>query len=72
MENESGCCRRHYEKEKLKTTKWDVADYLKTDEDMAAYLEAAMEDGHPAVIATAIGNIARAKVMTPRAGVGPR
>jgi len=36
-------------------------DYLKTDEDMADYLEAAMEDGHPAVIATAIGNIARAK-----------
>jgi DNA-binding phage protein len=28
---------------------------------MAEYTEAAMEDGHPAVIATAIGNVARAK-----------
>ncbi len=60
-------------KGKLKTTKWDVADYLKTDEDMAAYLEAAMEDSHPAVIATAIGNIARAKGMSQvarKAGIG--
>ncbi len=60
-------------KGKLKTTKWDVVDYLKTDEDMAAYLEAAMEDGHPAVIATAIGNIARAKGMSQiarKAGIG--
>jgi len=60
-------------KEKLKTTKWDVVDYLTTNEDMAEYLEAAMEDGHPAVIATAIGNIARAKGMTEvarKAGIG--
>jgi len=60
-------------KEKLKTTKWDVVDYLKTDDDMADYLEAAMEDGHPAVITTAIGNIARAKGMTQvarKAGIG--
>lgn len=60
-------------KKKIKTTKWDVADYLKTDEDMADYLEAAMEDGNPAVIATAIGNIARAKGMTEvarKAGIG--
>lgn len=58
---------------KLKTTKWDVVDYLKSDRDMAEYLEAAMEDGHPAVIATAIGNIARAKGMTQvarKAGIG--
>jgi probable addiction module antidote protein len=60
-------------KEKLKTTKWDAIDYLKTDKDMAEYLEAAMEDGHPSVIATAIGNIARAKGMTQvarKAGIG--
>jgi probable addiction module antidote protein len=60
-------------KEKLKTTKWDVVNYLTTDEDMADYLEAAMEDGHPIVIATAIGNIARAKGMTQvarKAGIG--
>ncbi len=60
-------------KEKLKTTKWDVVDYLRKDKEMAEYLEAAMEDGHPAVIATAIGNIARAKGMTQvarKAGIG--
>jgi probable addiction module antidote protein len=60
-------------KRELKTTKWDVVDYLKTDENIADYLEAAMEDGHPAVIATAIGNIARAKGMTHvarKAGIG--
>jgi probable addiction module antidote protein len=60
-------------KGELKTTRWDVVDYLKTDEDMAEYLEAAIEDGHPAVIATAIGNIARAKGMTQvarKAGIG--
>jgi probable addiction module antidote protein len=60
-------------KTKIKTTKWDVVDYLKTDKDMADYLEAAMEDGHPAVIAVAIGNIARAKGMTlvaRKAGIG--
>lgn len=60
-------------KKTIKTTKWDVVDYLKTDEDMANYLEAAMEDGDPSVIATAIGNIARAKGMTEvarKAGIG--
>lgn len=60
-------------KGKLKTAKWDAVDYLKTDEDMADYLEAAMEDGHPAVITTAIGNIARAQGMTAvarKAGIG--
>lgn len=47
-------------KAKLKTTKWDVVDYLKTDEDMADYLEAAIEDGDTAVISAALGDIARA------------
>src|SRR3970040_693319 len=51
-------------KGKLKTTKWDVVDYLKTDKDMAAYLEAALEDGDPALVSAALGDIARAKGMT--------
>jgi len=53
--------------------KWDVVDYLNTSKDMANYLEAAMEDGDPTVIATTIGNIARAKGMTEvarKAGIG--
>lgn len=50
-------------KKKLKTTPYDPVDYLKNEEDMAAYMEAALEDGHPTVVAMAVGNIARAKGM---------
>jgi probable addiction module antidote protein len=45
---------------KTKTKKWDVVDHLQTKEDMAAYLEAVLEDGDPALIAAALGDIARA------------
>ncbi len=46
-------------------SRYDTADYLKSEEDMVAYLEACMEeaDGDPAVIAVALGNIARAYGM---------
>jgi probable addiction module antidote protein len=37
--------------------------YLETKEAMAAYLEAALEDGDPALVAAALGDIARAKGM---------
>jgi probable addiction module antidote protein len=46
------------------TTRYDGADYLKTPEDIAAYLEAAFEDGDPALITHALGVIARAEGMT--------
>ena len=46
------------------TTPWDSADHLKTQEDMVAYLEAALEEADPALIAAALGDIARAKGMT--------
>jgi probable addiction module antidote protein len=48
---------------KTKTRAWDVAEHLETKEDMAAYLEAALEDGDPALVAAALGDIARAKGM---------
>jgi probable addiction module antidote protein len=48
----------------VETSAWDAADYLESPEDMAAYLEAALEDGDPAVVAAALGDIARAKGMT--------
>jgi probable addiction module antidote protein len=48
----------------LKTTLWDPAQYLDNPEFIAAYLEAAFEDGDRAVIATALGDIARAIGMT--------
>jgi len=47
-----------------KTQPWDPAEHLATDEDMAAYLEAALDDGDPSVVAAVLGDIARAKGMT--------
>ena len=49
---------------KVKTLPWDAATHLKTDEDIANYLEAVFEDGDPALVAAALGDIARAKGMT--------
>jgi probable addiction module antidote protein len=49
---------------RTRTKKWDAAEHLKSDADMIAYLEAALEDGDPALIAAALGDIARAKGMS--------
>lgn len=48
---------------KTTTTPWDPAEHLETGADMAAYLEAALEEGDPTLIAAALGDIARAKGM---------
>ena len=47
-----------------RTRPWDPAEHLETAEDMAAYLEAALEEADPSLIAAALGDIARAKGMT--------
>ncbi|MAY70315.1 MAG: putative addiction module antidote protein [Halomonas sp.] len=44
--------------------KWDVVDHLQTEEDMALYLEACLEEGDPALVVAALGDIARARGMT--------
>ena len=51
---------------KTKTTRYDVAEHLRTPEETAAYLEACLEeaDGNAAFVAKALGDIARAKGMT--------
>jgi|SRR4029077_9102772 len=49
---------------KAATRVWDVAEHLKSDDDIVAYLSAAFEEGDPALIAAALGDIARAKGMT--------
>jgi probable addiction module antidote protein len=49
---------------KVRTARWDPVDYLEDDEDIVGYLEAALEDGDPAVVTAALGDIARAKGMT--------
>jgi probable addiction module antidote protein len=51
-------------KTKTTTIPWDSAAHLKSDDDIANYLEAVFEDGDPALIAHALGVVARAKGMT--------
>ena len=48
----------------LETTAWDPADHLDGPVAELAYLEAALEDGTPELIAAAIGDIARARGMS--------
>jgi probable addiction module antidote protein len=48
----------------LKTRRWDATDFLKTKEDIVAYLDAAIEDGDPELLKAALGDIARAKGMS--------
>jgi probable addiction module antidote protein len=49
---------------KTATHPWDITRYLETDEDVAAYLDAALEEDDPALFAAALGDVARAKGMT--------
>ncbi len=49
---------------KTKTRSWDPAEHLESEADMAAYLEAALEEGDPALVSAALGDIARAKGMS--------
>ncbi len=51
---------------KTMTTRYDVAEHLRTPEEMAAYLEACFEEanGDAAFIAKALGDIARAQGMS--------
>jgi probable addiction module antidote protein len=47
-------------------SRWDAADYLKTDEDMALYLDACIDEdpGDGSLIRAALGDIARARGMS--------
>ncbi len=51
---------------KIKVRKWDSAEHLKTDQDIALYLDACLEEAgdDPAFIAKALGNVARARGMS--------
>jgi probable addiction module antidote protein len=48
----------------LATKAWDPTTHLDSPEAIAAYVEAAFEDGDPALIAAVIGDVARARGMT--------
>ncbi len=47
--------------EAAKVSRYDTADYLKTEEEIAAYMDAVMEEGDPAVVAAALGDVARVR-----------
>ena len=57
---------------KTDTLPYDVAEHLRTRADMAAYLEASIEeaDGDAAFVAKALGDIARAAVVPEGERVG--
>lgn len=48
----------------IETKPWDVTEYLDSEEDIFAYIEAAFDDGDPALIKKALGDVARARGMT--------
>ncbi len=50
----------------IKTTRWNSAEYLKTNKDIQLYLEAGLEEAgdDPAFIVHALGVVARAKNMS--------
>ncbi|TEA79502.1 addiction module antidote protein [Allopusillimonas ginsengisoli] len=48
----------------IKFSRYDTVDYLTTEEDIAAYLDAVVEEGEPALIAAALGDVARARNLS--------
>ncbi|MDY7218559.1 addiction module antidote protein [Denitrificimonas sp. JX-1] len=48
----------------VKFSRYDTTDYFKTEDDITAYLDAVMEDGDSALIAAALGDIARARNLS--------
>jgi probable addiction module antidote protein len=51
---------------KITTRRWDPAEHLDSDEAVAAYLNAVLEEAgdDPAFVASALGDIARARGMS--------
>ena len=53
-------------------SRYDTADYLQSEEEIAAYLEAVMEEGDPALIAAALGDIGKARNISQLARDGAK
>jgi probable addiction module antidote protein len=49
---------------KIEVSKWDVADYLETEEDIIGFLEEVLKDNDPEFLMEALGDVARARSMT--------
>lgn len=53
--------------EKIKVSElaeYDAAEYLQTEQDIAAYLTSVLEENDPALLAAALGDIARSRGMS--------
>ena len=48
----------------VKASIWDVSEYLETEEDIAAYLNAVIEEGDPTLLQAALGDVAKARGMS--------
>lgn len=48
----------------VNVSNWDVSEYLETEEDIAAYLNAVVEEGDPALLQAALGDVAKARGMS--------
>lgn len=57
-------CSLSKKQQNLDTSKFDIADYLDSNEMIAEYLNAVLEEGNDADVITAIGHIAKAVGMT--------
>ena len=48
----------------VKVSTWDVSEYLETEEDIAAYLNAVVDEGDPVLLQAALGDVAKARGMS--------
>lgn len=48
----------------VNVTTWDASEYLETEEDIAAYLNAVIEEGDPTLLQAALGDVAKARGMS--------
>jgi probable addiction module antidote protein len=48
----------------LETSRWDVTEFLDSEERIALYREEAFSDGEPALIVAAVGDVAQARWMS--------
>ncbi|RWF03013.1 addiction module antidote protein [Mesorhizobium sp.] len=48
----------------VKTKHWDASEHLESEEMIFAYINAAFEEGNPALVTAALGDVARARGMT--------
>jgi len=49
---------------RINTRPFDMQNYLNSEQDIEMYLQVVLEDGDPALLAAALGDIARARGMT--------